>query len=185
MYSYPTTSTGDGRIHRPSSAGPSRDTPWPRGTLGNVKLASWGWRMASGAIDYVPLWILLVLFSAMQLATLGHYLVVAALGVNSIYMQGKTGQSLGKRIVGTQVARPVKEPGGSLVLAYPGVWRCLFRQFGHFIDYIVLLTGYLRPLWQRRYRTWADSIAKTVVISRDCEVQLEVASSGSESLRDI
>jgi uncharacterized RDD family membrane protein YckC len=97
-------------------------------------------------------------------------------------MQGTTGQSLGKRIVGTQLATAVKEPDGSLSLVYPGIGRCLGRQFAHFLDYILLLTGFFRPIWQHKYRTWADSIAKTVVISRDCPRQLEAASPGSVSL---
>jgi uncharacterized RDD family membrane protein YckC len=179
MFSYPTTAPSGNRTGRPSSEGPSQPGTWARGVVGNVALAPWRWRLASGAIDYGGLYVILYLFSAMHLPGFGQLLAIAALGVNNVYMQGTTGQSLGKRIVGTQLATAVKAPDGSLSLVYPGIGRTLGRQFAHFIDYVLLLTGFFRPIWQYKYRTWADSIAKTVVISRDADHQLRAATPGS------
>ena len=182
MYAYPTQTPSDGRMHRPSTAGPSQPGVWKRGVVGGAKLAPWHWRLASGAIDYGGLWLILEMFAAVHVVALGWMVMLGALGFNNIYMQGTTGQSLGKRVVGTRVAAAVKAADGSLLLVYPGIGRCLLRQCAHFVDYIVVFIGFIRPLWQRWYRTWADSIAKTVVLSRDCPMTLEERPEGSVRL---
>ena len=48
---------------------------------------------------------------------------------------------------------------------YPGVGRC-FGQLAHGLDSLVFYIGFIRPLWQREHKTWADSITKTVVLDR-------------------
>ena len=56
MYDYPD-------IDEPGSVGTYGNGPtntpqpkqWRRGYMAEAKLASWPWRVASGAIDYVPL----------------------------------------------------------------------------------------------------------------------------------
>jgi uncharacterized RDD family membrane protein YckC len=144
----------------------TRPEPWRRGYMAQAKLASWPWRLASGAIDYLPLVLLYDFFGMAHALALG-FVVVTALGLaNSVYMQGTTGQSLGKRIVGTRLVSAVETGPWEFAFVYPGIGRCFGRQFAHVLDSLVFYIGYLRPLWQREHKTWADSIAKTVVLDR-------------------
>ena len=91
-------------------------------------------------------------------------MTIAATLANNVYMQGLTGQSLGKRIVGTRLVSLVNDGPTTFTFVYPGIGRCFGRQLAHGIDALVFYLGYLRPLWHRYHQTWADTIAKTVVI---------------------
>jgi uncharacterized RDD family membrane protein YckC len=144
--------------------GPRLQT-WRHGYAADQKLTSWPLRLASGAIDYVPLFILGDLFSAMHAFAVGFFLIVVVVLANNVYMQGTTGQSLGKRIVGTRLVSLVDIGPTTFAFAYPGVGRCFGRQLAHAVDCIVFYLGWFRPIWQRYHQTWADSIAKTVVVS--------------------
>jgi len=139
---------------------------WRRGYMAEAKLASWPWRLASGAIDYVPLVVIYDFFGMVHAAVLGFVIATAAGLANSVYMQGTTGQSLGKRIVGTRLVSAVETGPWTFSFVYPGVGRCFGRHVAHFVDMMVFYTGFIRPLWQREHKTWADSIAKTVVLDR-------------------
>jgi uncharacterized RDD family membrane protein YckC len=137
---------------------------WKHGYAGHQKLTAWPLRLASGAIDYLPLLLVWDLFSKIHLFVFGLILTIAAIGFNNIYMQGMTGQSLGKRIVGTRLVSLVNDGPMMFTFVYPGPGRCLGRQLSHFVDSLLFYTGWFRPLWQNKHQTWADSIAKTVVI---------------------
>ena len=139
---------------------------WKRGYADQTPLANWGLRFAAAAIDYVPLYLITALFGAIHLSVLGWLAAITALGFNNVYMQGLTGQSLGKRIVGIRTVSAVASGPSSFAFVYPGVGRCLGRQLAHVVDTFVLYLGWLRPLWNAQYRTWADSIASTVVLGR-------------------
>ena len=101
------------------------------------------------------------------LAVLGFVIATAAGLANSVYMQGTTGQSLGKRIVGTRLVsadrdrtvdvQPSSTPASVGALA--AIWRTSSTSWSATL-------GFIRPLWQREHKTWADSIAKTVVLDR-------------------
>ena len=134
--------------------------------MGSVALASWPWRVASGLIDYGPLWFAFFIFGSLHVVVLGWLVTIAAIGVNNVYMQGLTGQSLGKRIVGTRVVTAVEVSMTNFELVYPGIGRSLGRQVAHVVDLMPFYTGFIRPLWQRQYRCWSDSISKTVVLAR-------------------
>lgn len=87
--------------------------------------------------------------SGPPVAVLVAVLVLAAL-------QAWTGATVGKRALGIVVVdgdtgRPV------------GMLRTVWRQVLHLAD-AILLVGYLRPLWEARRRTFADSLARTVVV---------------------
>jgi uncharacterized RDD family membrane protein YckC len=148
---------------RPRAA--SQPQQWRRGYMAEAKLASWPWRLASGAIDYVPLLLIVDFFSSMHVVVLGFLITAVLLLANSVYMQGSTGQSLGKRIVGTRLVSAIETGPWTFSFVYPGIGRCLGRQLAHGLDSIAYI-GFIRPLWQREHRTWADSIAKTVVLDR-------------------
>jgi Mce-associated membrane protein len=77
--------------------------------------------------------------------------VVAMLAV-----QGYTGATPGKRVAGVAVVRAdTRLPAGFLV--------AVLRVVAHVLD-AILLVGYLRPLWHRERRTFADSVLGTVAL---------------------
>ena len=88
-------------------------------------------------------------------------------------MQGTTGQSLGKRIVGTRLVSAIETGPWTFTFVYPGLGRCFGRQLAHGLDSIAYI-GFIRPLWQRQHQTWADSIAKTVVLDRRSASEHEI-----------
>jgi uncharacterized RDD family membrane protein YckC len=167
MYPYPDPNeSGSVATYGNQPRNTARPEPWRRGYMAQAKLAGWPLRMASGAIDYLPLALIYDLFGMLHAAVPG-FVITAALGLaNSVYMQGTTGQSLGKRIVGTRLVSAVETGPWEFAFVYPGIGRCFGRQLAHAIDSLVVYLGYLRPLWQREHKTWADSIAKTVVLDR-------------------
>jgi uncharacterized RDD family membrane protein YckC len=128
-------------------------------------LADFGTRTVSFLIDFVAPVIVLNLLLAIGVATgsvassrvltVVGYLVLLSFGVwNSGYLQGTTGQSLGRRVaktalVRTGTGRPV------------GFGRAVARQLCHGLEFGI---GYLRPLWDGHRQTVADKIVGTVVI---------------------
>jgi uncharacterized RDD family membrane protein YckC len=129
--------------------------------------ASWGTRVASALVDgLIPavvacLGLVPILFSAELGVVIGTavvcYLAAFAFALwNSAWRQGRTGQSLGKSLVGTRL---VRARDGAPV----GFGTALGRQFAHVVDGILAL-GYLRPLWDPRRQTFADSMCDTVVV---------------------
>lgn len=77
-------------------------------------------------------------------------------------VQGLTGQTPGRRVLGIEV---VRVPGDGPAGGPPGVLRSIRRWLAHFLD-ALLLIGYLRPLWHPERRTFADSLVGTVVVHR-------------------
>lgn len=133
--------------------------PSPYGT-GLVPYATWAQRAAGWLVDAVPSIILNVIGRA---AGGGVSLVCGLLGLlyfalNICYWQGKTGQSIGKRLVGIKL---IKEETGQPV----GGWFSFGRQIVHILDALPILLGYLWPLWDRKKQTFADKILSTVVVS--------------------
>lgn len=80
-----------------------------------------------------------------------------------LVLQGLTGQTPGRRVMGVAVVRAT--PDGLPLDGRPGVLRSVGRWFAHLLD-AILLIGYLRPLWHRERRTFADGLAGTVVVRR-------------------
>jgi len=87
--------------------------------------------------------------------------VVAALGftVRSLVEQGRTGQTIGKRRLGICL---VRERDGLPV----GPARSLGRQALHLLDSLPVGIGWLRPLWNAKHQTFADTLLTTVVVNR-------------------
>lgn len=80
-------------------------------------------------------------------------LVVVAM----LALQGYTGATPGKRVAGVAVVRAgTRLPTGFLA--------AVLRVVAHLADALLLLVGYLRPLWHAERRTFADSIVGTVVV---------------------
>jgi uncharacterized RDD family membrane protein YckC len=174
MYPYPDPNQTGGVDTYPNgpnnTQGPQQ---WRFGYMSDAKLASWPWRMASGAIDYLPLWVIFEFFAGVvHEAAAGVVLITFLCFINNGYMQGISGQSLGKRMVGTRLVSAVDTGPWEFAFVYPGIGRCFGRQLAHGLDSLVFYIGFFRPLWQREHKTIADSIAKTVVLDRTADVEI-------------
>jgi uncharacterized RDD family membrane protein YckC len=77
---------------------------------------------------------------------------------NSWYLQGTTGQSLGKRVAKLKL---ISEETGQPV----GFGNAFVRQLCHIVDGLPCYVGYFAPLWEPKKQTWADKIMKTVVVN--------------------
>ena len=76
---------------------------------------------------------------------------------NSVIVQGSTGRTIGKRAVRIRTV----QAGGPHSPGYKGA---VGRAIAHVLD-TVTFVGWLRPLWNARRQTFADSISGTIVIS--------------------
>jgi Mce-associated membrane protein len=82
--------------------------------------------------------------------------ILVALVVVLLALQGYTGATPGKRVVGIAVVRAsTGRPVGLVTSA--------LRVVAHLLD-AILLIGYLRPLWDAKCRTFADSMVGTLVL---------------------
>lgn len=75
-----------------------------------------------------------------------------------VVLQGRTGQTPGKRVLAIMV---VDDVTGRPI----GVVRTVLRSLAHLLDAIFMI-GYLRPVWNDERRTIADSIMGTLVVRR-------------------
>jgi uncharacterized RDD family membrane protein YckC len=152
----------------------------PPGYYMGHRLAGWGARAGAYLLDALfiagPAIVLLIGTAVLVAASSGgqepsQALIVLAfvlltvafavqLGLtvyNRWYLQGKTGQSWGKRIVGVRLVRmsdgqPV---GGGMAFV---------RDVAHTVDGLICYIGYLMPLWDDRRQTLADKLLNTVVL---------------------
>ncbi|MFJ5936289.1 RDD family protein [Streptomyces sp. NPDC093071] len=148
------------------------------GGYGNVPpLAHWGWRVLSRLIDsaimLVPYYILAGVGAAMGsnsgssgedglavILTLVGFVYLVFMFFFQIYKEGATGQTFGKKIVGTRTLR--EEDGRPL-----GFGKAFLRQLAHFLDGIACYIGYLWPLWDSKKQTFADKVCSTLVIKEN------------------
>jgi len=122
-------------------------------------LASWGLRVQSSFIDYFGPAILGSFVQLFISRPLGLLISLAAFGwaLYNAYQSGVTGQSYGKKIAGTRVLR---EADGQVLGGGLGIGR----YFLHILDAIPCYIGFLWPLWDAKKQTFADKLAKSVVI---------------------
>lgn len=154
----------NGKIGSGSTWG-SHQEPGPGDFI--VRHAGLGWRILAGIIDY-----LLPMSLGIPLKEGGMDLWMVFIIWNSILYQGKTGQSLGKKLLGMRLCYIKEDPYAYFDLyELPGRWRCGFRLFAHWLDMPFLYGLLIRPLFHWRHRTFADSVASTVVI-RDTRVHI-------------
>jgi uncharacterized RDD family membrane protein YckC len=142
----------------PAYGAPAYGAPAP--LPGGAQLAEWPERALSGLIDFVALGILGSIISNTVSVALGSLisLIGLAFAIYNAYLNGSTGQSVGKKVVGTRV---VSETTGQPIGGGAGIIRWL----AHIIDSIICGIGYLFPLWDAKKQTIADKIMKTVVIT--------------------
>jgi uncharacterized RDD family membrane protein YckC len=143
--------------------------------------ANWGYRVASTLIDgfvqAIPLVIGYIIGLALAAAgssqssdstnalggvgvlfiVLGYVGLLVLLIWNQFVRQGRTGQSLGKQVLGTRlVSLQTGQPIGGLM--------AFVRYICHFLDGLPCYIGYLWPLWDDKRQTFADKIVNTVVV---------------------
>ncbi len=90
---------------------------------------------------------------------LGYVLLFAFVIWNSVFRQGRTGQSLGKKVLGIQV---VKLETGQFL----GVGTAFLRWLMATILGGLCLLNYLWPLWDAKKQTWHDMIVGSVVTKK-------------------
>ncbi len=122
-------------------------------------LAEWPQRALGGLIDFVGPWILVAIVYQISFA-LGSLFWLAGLGwaFYNAYLNGQTGQSIGKQVAGLKV---VGEQTGQVIGGGMGIVRYL----AHIIDGVICYVGFLFPLWDAKKQTIADKVMKTVVIT--------------------
>ncbi|MFF4649489.1 RDD family protein [Streptomyces sp. NPDC001380] len=129
-------------------------------------LAHWGLRAGSFVIDWLitfgPYAVLAGTGRAVgggtgALLTLVGLLTALGLGLFVCRQEGTTGQSPGKKVVGTRVLR---EADGQVI----GFGAAFGRRLLHIVDGIPCYLGYLWPIWDEKKQTFSDKIMKTVVI---------------------
>jgi uncharacterized RDD family membrane protein YckC len=90
---------------------------------------------------------------------IGLVLMLIAVGwqwYNRWLVAGRTGQSMGKRVLKTKL---VAEVNGQPI----GAVNAFLRDLLHILDGAAYI-GYLWPLWDTKRQTFADMIMKTVVV---------------------
>jgi Mce-associated membrane protein len=133
-----------------------------------AELATWSARAGAIGLDAVtPAVVALVVGAATFLydAPWWTYAVVASLavlviGVGRWWLPAVTGWSWGRAVFAIQVQR-VSE--GARAEAGAGLGRLMLRDLAHLLDTLVLLIGWLWPLWDSRHRTLADMLVQTEV----------------------
>lgn len=88
---------------------------------------------------------------------LGYLLMLGVSIWNYVVRQGKTGQTVGKKVLGIRL---IKEATGAPVGAGPAFGRI----FVHIIDQLPCYVGYLWPLWDSKKQTFTDKLLATVVV---------------------
>ncbi|MET8422773.1 RDD family protein [Nocardia sp. NPDC004860] len=73
------------------------------------------------------------------------------------YLEGTTGQTIGKKVVGIRL---IRESTGQPV----GFGLAIGRSLLHFIDALPCYIGFLWPLWDDKKQTFADKIVSTTVV---------------------
>jgi hypothetical protein len=129
----------------------------PDGSL-DLPYANWGLRVQSALVDWVAGFIIAAVAYAIS-HPLGELLWLAALawGIYNSVLGGQTGQSYGKKMVGTKVVGTgTLEPIGGAM----GFGRLLL----HILDSIPCYLGYLWPLWDSKRQTFSDKVIGTYVL---------------------
>jgi uncharacterized RDD family membrane protein YckC len=131
--------------------------PAPQPANTPAPLADWGTRALGFLIDYLPIFLLnLVVFSSGFLRTIAGLIGIAYVAYVG-HLEGVTGQTPGKAIMGTRL---VNEQG-ELIGSGPGIGR----KFAHIVDSLVCMLGWLLPIVDAKRQTIADKLIQTYVVT--------------------
>jgi uncharacterized RDD family membrane protein YckC len=108
-------------------------------------------------IDYLPIFLLnIVVFSSGFLRAIAGLIGIAYVAYVG-HLEGITGQTPGKAVMGTRL---VNEQG-ELIGSGPGIGR----KFAHIVDSLVCMLGWLLPLVDAKRQTIADKLIQTYVVT--------------------
>jgi uncharacterized RDD family membrane protein YckC len=124
--------------------------------------ANWGLRFLSRLLDtlvYGVPYILVIIDASAQTGFLSAIGLLGMIGVFvwQVIQEGRTGQTLGKKAVGT---RTVRESDGQPL----GGGMAFVRQLAHVLDSLPCYLGYLWPAWDAKRQTFADKVCSSIVI---------------------
>jgi uncharacterized RDD family membrane protein YckC len=147
----------------PQAPGGYPGYPQQPGYGAQPRYANWGQRFLSKLIDsivYLVAYLPLVLIGAKAgvpvLSILGFLLLIGVI-IWQVIQEGRTGQTIGKKVVGT---RTLKEDTGQPL----GGGMAFVRQLAHFLDGLPCYLGYLWPAWDAKRQTFADKVCGSIVI---------------------
>lgn len=168
-YGTPASSYGTPAPPPPSyGSSPTAGYAGPPAAAGG-QLAEWPQRVLGYLIDlaivigmYIVLAIILAIVGAASdtLATivlLLGWIAIVGFTIWQLVVQGQTGQTIGKRVIGIRL---IGEQTGQPI----GPVMSIVRAFAHIVDSIPCGVGYLWPLWDPKKQTFADKIVGTVVV---------------------
>lgn len=124
--------------------------------------ANWGQRFLGTLVDmlvFVVPYIIVGVGAANKTSALViiGYLAIIGLGIWLLIMEGRTGQTLGKKALGIRL---VRERDGQPL----GVGMAFVRRLAHFLDSIACYLGWLWPAWDAKRQTFADKVCSSIVI---------------------
>ncbi|MEU0968815.1 RDD family protein [Streptomyces sp. NPDC005917] len=122
--------------------------------------ANWGQRflgtLVDGLVYLVPYILVIVGKDTPALSAIGG-LALLGLAIWQLIMEGRTGQTVGKKALGIRL---VKEATGQPI----GVGMAFVRRIAHFLDSLACYLGWLWPAWDAKRQTFADKVCGTIVI---------------------
>jgi len=158
-----------GYPQQPYGAYPPAGMPGMPG-VGLPPLAHWGHRVGAYLLDMLiiagPMYALgfIDLAGSDDPATAepGLFFMIGVLyafgmAIFQLYREGKTGQTIGKKVIGISLHR---EADGRTL----GFGMAFVRKLAHFLDSVACYIGWLWPLWDDKKQTFADKVCSTVVI---------------------
>ncbi|WP_406159786.1 RDD family protein [Streptomyces sp. NBC_00882] len=124
--------------------------------------ANWGQRFLGTLVDmlvFVVPYVLAGIGAANKMPALAiiGYLIVIGLAIWLLIMEGRTGQTLGKKALGIRL---VRESDGQPL----GVGMAFVRRLAHFLDSLACYLGWLWPAWDAKRQTFADKVCSSIVI---------------------
>lgn len=139
----------------------------------NYVYASWGRRAGGAVIDYLAPWFVFFWMTAADHVTGGTIAFLLWVGVNSVVIESQSGWTIGRIVFGTQLVYLTKVGQQQEEYAQlPTFGRVVWRLVAHLVDTGLLLWGWFRPLTDAHHRTYADSLASTIVV-RSGTVELQ------------
>lgn len=118
-----------------------------------MPLGSWWARVIARLIDTTPICALAVLAGSEAVGGLIAVAGTLALGL----LSGLFGRTPGRALLGLRVTRTSGERLGAA--------RGMARELAHYFDGLVLMLGFLWPLWDRRAQTFADKLVGSLVVT--------------------
>ncbi|MFF3909115.1 RDD family protein [Streptomyces sp. NPDC001848] len=122
--------------------------------------ANWGQRflgtLVDGLVFAVPYLLIILGRNTPALMVIG-FLAIIGVGIWQLIMEGRTGQTLGKKALGIRLVREID--GQPL-----GVGMAFVRRLAHFLDSLACYLGWLWPAWDAKRQTFADKVCSSIVI---------------------